>query len=209
LVCYSCNGNPLQQRGTPTAFDDINSAEFLAALHEGSETAFDTLVERLLPHLTRFLALGKSISEEDAEELASDVLMTVHAKITTFRYGGRAKLTTWIFEIAKNRAIDYHRAFSCKDVELQPDVAQQLPDDDTRYAGRNRQLLEWLFKELAGFSEEELLLKWRAFSDFPYAQIAEWLGITEGTARARHKRAMDKLLVKASERSVQKGVGQQ
>src|SRR5438874_3850210 len=159
--------------GAPTAFDDINSAEFLTALHEGSATAFDTLVDRLLQHLTRFLAFGKSISERDAEELASDVLMTVHAKIAKFRHGGRAKLTTWIFEIAKNRAIDYHRAASSKNAELQPDIAQPLPDDDARYAGKNRELLDWLLKELAGFSEEDqFLLKWRAFEGFSYVQIA-------------------------------------
>ena len=166
-------------------------------------------MDRLLPHLTRFLAFGKNISEGDAEELASDVLMTVHAKVANFRHGGRAKLTTWIFEIAKNRAIDYHRASSSRDVELQPDIAQPLPDDDNRYAGRNRELLEWLLKELVGFSEEDqLLLKWRAI-EVSYAQIGEWLGITEGTARARHKRTMDKLKVKAAELAVQKGIGQQ
>jgi RNA polymerase sigma-70 factor, ECF subfamily len=190
-----------------TAFDDLNSAEFLVALHEGSAAAFDSLVDRLLPHLTRFLAFGKRIPEADAEELASDVLMTVHQKIGTFRHGGRAKLTTWIFEIAKNRAIDYYRASSGKpEIELPPDMPQQPPHEETLYAGRNRALLEWLLKELDELSEQDQwLLKWRAL-EIPYLEIAQWLGIGEGTARVRHKRAMEKLLAKAAERAVQKGV---
>jgi hypothetical protein len=47
------------------------------------------------------------VPEADAEELASDVLYAVRENIHKFRPGGPAKLSTWIYEIAKNRAIDY------------------------------------------------------------------------------------------------------
>lgn len=164
------------------------------------------MVDRLLPHLIRFLAFGKNVPEADAEELASDVLMAVHAKIRTFHHGGPARLTTWIFEIAKNRAIDYHRASSPSEVALAPDTPQVLPDNKALYAGRNRDLLKWLLEQLNGFSEQEQsLLKWRAL-EIPYSQIAEWLGIADGTARVRHKRAIEKLLAKADELAAQKGV---
>lgn len=162
----------------------------------------------MLSPLCRFLAFGKSIPEADAEELASDVLVTVHDKIGTFRHGGRAKLTTWIFEIAKNRAIDYHRASRPEHVELTSDISQTRPGSGAVYSGRNRDLLEWLLRELEGFSEQDQwLLKWRAL-EIPYGEIAAWLGINEGTARVRHKRAMEKLLQKAAESPVGKGAGQ-
>lgn len=133
------------------------------------------------------------------------MLLTVHAKIGTFRHGGPAKLTTWIFEIAKNRAIDYHRASSPAEVELAPDAPQVTHDCDSRYAGRNRELLKWLLRQLDEFSEQDqLLLKWRAL-EIPYKQIAEWLDITEGSARVRHKRVTEKLLAKAAQLTIQKG----
>ncbi|HWY70327.1 MAG TPA: sigma-70 family RNA polymerase sigma factor [Terriglobales bacterium] len=160
-------------------------------------SAFERLVDQLLPHLIKFLAFGKTIPEADAEELASDVLMTIHTKIGTFRHGGPAKLTTWIFEIAKNKAIDYHRASSPQEVELLPDTLQVRTTSDGRYAGRNRELLQWLSEHIHKLSQQDQwLLGWRA-QGIPYSQIAEWLGITEGTARVRHKRATEKLLAVA------------
>jgi RNA polymerase sigma factor (sigma-70 family) len=189
-------------------FDDINSAEFLAALQKRSPDTFKILADRLLSPLCRFLAFGKNVPEADAEEMASDVLMTVYDKIGTFQHGGRAKLTTWIFQIAKNRAIDYHRASRPENVELTNRIYQTGPGSDAAYAGRNRSLLEWLLRELEGFSEQDQwLLKWRAL-EIPYSEIAGWLGINEGTARVRHKRAIEKLLQKAAEPSGRKGAGQ-
>jgi len=79
-------------------------------LQNGSTIAFSHLVDRLLKPLSHFLTADMGIPEADAEETALDLFMTVHEKIGTFRHGGRAKLTTWIYQIAKNRAIDYHRS---------------------------------------------------------------------------------------------------
>ena len=169
----------------------------------GSTVSFEALVDRLLPHLIKFVAFGKNVPEADAEELAVDVLMTVHEKINTFQYSGKAKLTTWVFQIAKNRALDYHRTSVPVESALPQDPPQVDFGDALCYAGRNQEKLEWLGQQLKEFSaEDQWLLKWRA-EEVPYSQIAQWLGIAEGTARVRHKRAMEKLLAKAG--VVQKG----
>ena len=49
------------------------------------------------------------VPEMDAEECSQDVLLKMYSKVANFRNDGRSKLTTWIFEIAKNCAIDFHR----------------------------------------------------------------------------------------------------
>lgn len=163
-------------------------------------------MDRFLPHLIKFVAFGKNVPEADAEELAIDVLVTVHDKVATFRYGGNAKLTTWIFQIAKNRALDYHRTSARHEAELQADPPDVDIDTHARYAGRNQEQLKWLSEQLNHFSEQDQwLLKWRA-EDVPYSQIGEWLGISEGTARVRHKRAMAKLI--ASAEAAQRGAAQ-
>ena len=123
--------------------------------------------------------------------------MAVHNKIGTFHHDGRAKLTTWIFEIAKNRAIDYHRASSHAETELTDDIPQKSQATNSPRVSRNSPLLDWLITQLHGFSrEDQQLLKLRA-AGFPYSQIADGLGLTEGNARVRHKRAMQRLLSKA------------
>lgn len=145
-----------------------------------------------MPHLIGFLRFVMDVPEADAEELASDVLFAVCSHIHTFQHGGPAKLTTWIFEIAKNRAIDFHRKPRLDAVTIDdefPECGAAGSD-----AGRNKHLLSWLNKELAELGEaDRTLLLWRA-KEIPYAQIAQWLGISEGTARTRHSRLRAQLV---------------
>jgi RNA polymerase sigma factor (sigma-70 family) len=148
-----------------------------------------------------------NIPESDAEELAADVLMVVHAKVSGFRFSERAKLTTWIFQVAKNRAIDYHRRSKPDFCELSDSVVGSDTVKAGSYTNRNPHLQIWLANELAGLSEQDRqILNWRAL-DYDFAQIADWLGMAEGTARVRHKRALDKLKA-AAERQVPQGASQ-
>lgn len=137
-----------------------------------------------------------NVPEADAEELASDALFAVSSHFHTFQQGGPAKLTTWIFEIAKNKAIDFHRKHHLDTVPIDdkfPDRGPAGPD-----AGRNKPFHDWLKKELAKLGEaDRMLLLWRA-KDVLYEQLAPWLGISEGAARTRHSRLRAQL-VKAAE----------
>jgi RNA polymerase sigma factor (sigma-70 family) len=139
-----------------------------------------------------------NVPETTAEELAVDVLMTVHEKLKNFQFNSRAKLTTWIFEIAKNRAIDFHRGRKPVLQELNAvATAAQQPVDDVPSIRGNAQM-RWLRTQLSQLSDlDQQILKWRAL-DFPFGQIAKWLDISEGTARVRHKRALDKLKKQAN-----------
>ncbi len=172
--------------------DDLNSSEFLKELKSGSSQALERLDEALTSHLIWFLQFVMGVPEADAEELACDVLFTVSSHIQTFQHGGRAKLTTWVFEIAKNRAIDFHRKSRPEEVAIRDD----FPDSGAAgsCAGRNKHLLCWLDEQLQSLEEgDRALLLWRAV-EIPYSQIAEWLGITEGAARTRHSRSQAKLV---------------
>lgn len=191
-----------------TSFEDINSLEFVNQLKEGSPSAFEKLVDRLLTPLRDFLSFGKNVPELDAEEMAADVLIIVHAKIKDFQHNRGAKLTTWIFQIAKNRAIDYYRAHQPDNVALTKNGDPDFGKSELQFAGRNQELLAWLQTELGGLSvQDQDLLKWRALG-FPYSLIAEWLGMTEGAARVRHKRALEKLIAKANDMAARKGAVQ-
>jgi RNA polymerase sigma-70 factor (ECF subfamily) len=148
-----------------------------------------------------------NIPEADAEELGPDVLMAVRNTIRNFQFSKRAKLTTWIFQIAKNRAIDYHRRPKPESCDLDDSVVGSADKNAGTYTSRNPGLRSWLASELAGLSEQDQqILNWRAL-DFDFAQIGEWLGMAEGTARVRHKRALDKLKA-AAERQVPQGASQ-
>jgi RNA polymerase sigma factor (sigma-70 family) len=153
--------------------------------------ALERLDRTLTKALIGFLLFTMNVPEADAEELASDTLFTVSGHIGKFQHGGKAKLTTWIFEIAKNKAIDFHRKLSLETVA----IADEFPDGGPpgADAGRNKPYRDWLDKELVKMNDQDrTLLLWRA-KGFPYAQIGEWLGINEGAARTRHSRLLAQL----------------
>jgi RNA polymerase sigma factor (sigma-70 family) len=166
--------------------------EFLREFQDKADQSLSRLVRDLTPALIGFLVGRMGVPEADAEELASDVLFTVGCKIQAFQYGKKAKLTTWIFEIAKNRAIDFHRKSRTSTPE--PGDAIHGGRGAESFAGRNHGMLSWLRDEFKKLSQEDQqLLLWRA-DEIPYAHAAKWLGVSEGTARTRHNRAMAKLL---------------
>jgi len=159
--------------------------------------AFEHLDQALTRHLIGFLSFTMNVPEADAEELASDTLLAVSSHINKFEHGGKAKLTTWIFEIAKNKAIDFHRKPSLDTVAIDEEFPDCGPPGAD--AGRNKPYRHWLDKELATLSEEDrTLLLWRA-KDIPYKQIGEWLGISEGAARTRRSRLYAQLEKAANE----------
>ena len=175
-----------------TAFENLNSPEFLQELRADSQPAVKQLVDTLAAPLVGFLRFAMDVPEADAEEIASDVLFTVTRKIHTFKCGGRAKLTTWIYEIARNRAIDFHRKTRVEEVEFDDTIRGSQNGES--FACRNQNMLSWLAGELRHFSDaDRQLLLWRA-REIEYATIAQLLEITEGAARTRHARALAKLL---------------
>ena len=143
------------------------------------------------------------IPNKDAEELVQDVLLKVHSKVGMFANDGSAKLTTWIFQIAQNRAIDFLRA-SHEEYDELPENFEPVPWH-RHFAGRNSDLLAWLADELAGISaENQQILLWRA-QDFSFAEIAGWLGLKEATARVRYFRSMKKLEMAGNRSGFSKG----
>ena len=120
-----------------------------------------------------------------------DALLKVHSHVGRFRPNGGAKLTTWIFQIAENCAIDYLRKDQPEFLEFQESDAPIRWRGE--FAGRNTAWLAWLRFELAKLTaEDQRILFWRS-DEITYAEIGGWLGIKENTARTRHYRAIKKI----------------
>lgn len=89
--------------------EHLNDKKFVRKLKAGDAEAFRTLYLALAPKIVSFLIRTQSMNAPDAEEVADDALLKVHKAIATFDPSRRARLTTWIFEIAKNAGIDHYR----------------------------------------------------------------------------------------------------
>src|SRR5665213_3514510 len=147
-------------------------------MQAGSREAFDRLAGDLFKPLWRFVVYRMGVPKQDVEELVQDVLMKVYLRVGTFSNDGRAKLTTWITQIAKRKAIDFHRARSRKFrkfEELTEDI--QPVDADGRPASHQITYLERFMDGLEKLPiEDQQILSWRD-KGFTYTEIAKWLGI--------------------------------
>lgn len=73
----------------------------------GDEAAFRTLVRRVHPRIHRW-ALSVTGTAVDADEVAQEVLLRMYRHLGDFK--GDSRLTTWLYRITRNAAIDHVRA---------------------------------------------------------------------------------------------------
>lgn len=78
-------------------------------LRSGDDGLFALLVQRYKDRVFRLVAsiLGPA-ADSDAEDLLQEIFITVYRKLDTFR--GDCKFSTWLYRIARNRAIDTRRS---------------------------------------------------------------------------------------------------
>ncbi len=77
-------------------------------LQSGDDEIFAVLVQRYKDRVFRLVAsiLGPAV-EAELEDLVQEIFITVYRKLDTFR--GDCKFSTWLYRLARNRAIDCRR----------------------------------------------------------------------------------------------------
>ena len=126
--------------------DDV---DLLARLRVGDPAAIEQLMEAYGDRVYR-LAFGVTRNEADAQEVVQDVFLTVCRKHSTFE--GRAALSTWIYRVAMNAALNKRRG---KRAELETSLDAELPTylaDGHREGPRPYLLADW-----SNTPEQELL----------------------------------------------------
>ena len=136
---------------------------------------------------------------EDAEELTLEVFVKVYRALSKWR--PEARFSTWLYKIAKNLSIDHHRAksrrftYSLDDeelsfnepaaVDLRSNPEWQLEEND-----RNRIIREAV--DALSPKQKETFMLYR-YEGLQIREIAEVLGMAEGTVKIHLHRAMKKL----------------
>lgn len=178
-------------------------AELIAAVLEGSEAAFASLVERYQDRVFRLL--GRYCRDQvECEDLAQDVFLKVFRKLHTFQ--GDSQFFTWLYRIAVNAATDHLSKASSRRLRLVEDDASLDTGGDRDEQSPAAPLMT---AELAAVTRSivdslpekfRTILVLREFEDLSYTEIAAVLQIQLGTvesrlfrARQRFKEALERL----------------
>ncbi|CAN7233205.1 sigma-70 family RNA polymerase sigma factor [Phenylobacterium sp. LjRoot219] len=162
--------------------DPLEEAALFERIAARDLRAFESLYRLYHPRLARFLT---TLTRRPAlvEEVLNDTLYAVWSRPEAF--GGRSKLSTWIFAIAYRKAL---KALSRQDEPMDDGQAWLTPSDE---AGPDQLLEERETRDLLARAIAELPPDKRAvvtlcyFHDMPYRDIAEVLDCPVDTVKTR------------------------
>ncbi len=161
-----------------------------ACIDEGQTSvtvSFDTIYERHVVFVWRTLrAFG--VTDNALEDAVQDVFLVVHRNLASF--DGRAKVTTWLFAIARRVARNYRRARAPRD-DL-PVIEERLRDPrptpyDEAALGQAKAFLERILDLLD--DKQRICFTLMEFEQMTAEEVASLLGINVNTVYTRSRRA--------------------
>ncbi|MBI5265313.1 MAG: RNA polymerase sigma factor [Bradyrhizobium sp.] len=145
---------------------------------------------KLLRHLSRM------VGPNDAEDLCQDVFAKVHAGLKHFRR--EASLSTWIYRIATNAALDRMRARAASESAAQADEMIDLAADDMACSIETSIIRGEMNACIATFVDTlpdsyRVVLGMSELKGLKNREIAEMLGLSLDTIKIRLHRARREL----------------
>jgi RNA polymerase sigma factor (sigma-70 family) len=184
-----------------SAGDAVTDIQLIAAVRRGNDHAFEQLYRRYSAAIARFVA-GRVRDRGRAEDLVQEIFLSALRRLRatdtdiTFR--------PWIFEIAKNAAIDhYRRTNRAEEVSIHADDALR-PSDQLRLVGRphtrpenavlHKERFDQLRDAFAGLStSHHRVLVLREFEGLSYREIAQRMDMTRPAVESALFRARRRL----------------
>jgi len=158
---------------------------------DGNAQALDTLYAQYGPAVLNFLTARLS-DREKAEEVLQDVMLAVWKGAANFR--GDSRVLTWLLTIARNRAINVYRKRQIDTVEFEDELDMRGSDTGPleKVMRRDRdEALREAVNLLNPHHREVLTLVF--FHQLSGVEVADVLGISEGTVKSRLHRAKETL----------------
>jgi RNA polymerase sigma-70 factor (ECF subfamily) len=175
----------------------------LERLRAGDTTALEPLMERFASRVYS-VAHGITGSAPDAEEVVQDVFLTLCRKAGDFE--ARAALSTWLYRIAVNAALNKRRGRRAQVETSLEDYLPKYTDDGHREGDRSFLLADWsqmpdevlLSQEGRGVvrlavealpAHYRIVLLLRDVEELPSQQVAEIVGDSVASVKSRLHRA--------------------
>ncbi|MEB2773691.1 sigma-70 family RNA polymerase sigma factor [Algoriphagus sp. D3-2-R+10] len=170
-------------------------SELIAQYRNGSDAAFDLLVDRYKSKMytTIFLIVK---DQKVAEDLLQDVFVKVVKTLNSDKYNEEGKFQPWVMRICHNLAIDYFRKAKRYPTILMEDGSNIFNSlrfaeenvEDRQVREENIELVKRLIEELPETQKQVLIM--RHYLDLSFQEIADQTGVSINTALGRMRYAL-------------------
>jgi len=190
---------------------DAEEAELVQRLKRQDEVAFNQLVTVYQGRVYR-LVFRMLNDQQEAEDLAQEVFVTVFKSIGTFR--GDSKLSTWLYRVAANHAKNRLKYLSRRargrkqqfdevgdrDAIESSSMSTSAPIPGPEAVMQGRQMEDFVRHALSELPEEQReLVVLRDIENLTYDEIQQVTGLAAGTVKSRLHRARLALVSRVKE----------
>ena len=169
-----------------------SDAELVARCRAGDATAFEELYRQHAGRLYN-LAYRMSGGPAEAEDLLQEIFLQAHRKLDSFK--GQSSVGTWLYRLAMNLCVDHLRSRQNRSAQLTDSLDAAPHDLRPPYSAGTlnptRLDLERAIAHLPPGCREAFLL--HDVEGFEHREIAEILGVAEGTSKSQVHKARMKL----------------
>ena len=185
------NAEPLPRRLTwKNVVEDAADETLVARCRAGDVDAFEALYRQHAPRLYT-LASRMAGSRDAGEDLLQDIFLLAFRRLEGFR--GDSSIGTWLYRLALNHCLDFVRSRRARMGRL-TDPLDGAPANEPlapREAPIERLDLERAIEGLPGGCRAAFVL--HDVEGFNHQEVAEMLGIAEGTSKSQVFKARAKL----------------
>ncbi len=187
-----------RNRSSAGVLDADADSELVARCLDGDEGAWEDLV-RTYTRRVYSICYRFTGRESEAQDLTQEVFLKVFRNVRSFR-AGEGSFGVWLARLTRNLLIDHYRRTKME--RATASIEEQLPmleekaaiEGRTEAALAGREASEALQKALARLSpdlRETVIL--RDVEGMEYREIAQVLGVPEGTVKSRLNRGRSEL----------------
>jgi RNA polymerase sigma-70 factor (ECF subfamily) len=175
---------PPNERNSPATIETDTVAAAVAGDRSALRQIYEATSDRVFGLMVRI------VGQQDADDLTQQTFVQAFTKISHFN--GDAKFETWLYRLATNEALQHLRREKhrrTKELAVEPLTRQTDYVVQDEEAGMLRRALDALDPEL------RVIFTLKVEGGLSYQDIAETLGIPEGTVGSRLNRARSVLKI--------------
>lgn len=172
--------------------DATADRQLLRMAQQGSETAWETIYDRYLPLVWRYVCWQVGGDRHAAEDLISEVFVAAVDSLKQLDPDG-GTLYSWLIGVARNKSAYYRRRMHRRAEHGQfssDEAVDPSPDGDPARrveAAERKSRVAWAMADLS--DRERLVLEWKYYDELSVREMAYRMG--------RSQRAVENLLYRA------------